>query len=261
MRVWWVLAALGCVGCNRGATPVAAVPDRSGGAIPALRAQRVANGVVRVDGRLDEAVWRTTGTTAGFVHPSTGKADPHSGVQAAAWIAWDDDHVYLAARVAERDPHSPFHPWEVDPHLWERASAVEWMIQPGDPGDNRQYLELQVDVADARWTTWFDDYNEPITASPDGQRRFGHQEWSPTLRTGVQVDRDHGVYTLEVGLAWRDIPAARVPVPPREGAVWRMNVYSFREGQRDALAWSPLLGEGNFHRAARFGRVTFVGAR
>jgi hypothetical protein len=36
-----------------------------------------------------------------------------------------------------------------------------------------------------------------------------------------------------------------------------MNFYSFRDGQRDSLAWSPIQGQGNFHRAARFGRVTF----
>jgi hypothetical protein len=37
-----------------------------------------------------------------------------------------------------------------------------------------------------------------------------------------------------------------------------MNVYSFRDGQRDSLAWSPTLGQGNFHFAPRFGRVIFV---
>jgi hypothetical protein len=34
-------------------------------------------------------------------------------------------------------------------------------------------------------------------------------------------------------------------------------LYSFRDGQSQALAWSPLRREGNFHRAKRFGRLRF----
>jgi hypothetical protein len=37
-----------------------------------------------------------------------------------------------------------------------------------------------------------------------------------------------------------------------------MNLYSFRDGQADAMSWSPLLGQGNFHRSSRFGRLRFV---
>jgi hypothetical protein len=47
-------------------------------------------------------------------------------------------------------------------------------------------------------------------------------------------------------------------VPPRPGDTWRINLYSFRDGQRAALAWSPTLRRGNFHKASRFGRVVFV---
>jgi hypothetical protein len=49
-----------------------------------------------------------------------------------------------------------------------------------------------------------------------------------------------------------------VPVPPRPGDVWRANLYSFRDGQGDSLAWSFIRGEGNFHRSSRFGRVVFT---
>jgi hypothetical protein len=34
-----------------------------------------------------------------------------------------------------------------------------------------------------------------------------------------------------------------------------MNVYAFRDGQRQSLAWSPLRGRGNFHKSERFGRI------
>ena len=58
-------------------------------------------------------------------------------------------------------------------------------------------------------------------------------------------------------LPWSAITGARVAVPPKAGDVWRANVYSFRDGQHQALAWSPLRRQGNFHKSSRFGRLTF----
>jgi hypothetical protein len=49
----------------------------------------------------------------------------------------------------------------------------------------------------------------------------------------------------------------RAPIPPRPGDIWRLNLYSFRDGQRLALGWSPIRGQGNFHRSSRFGRIQF----
>ena len=66
-----------------------------------------------------------------------------------------------------------------------------------------------------------------------------------------------GRYTIELALPWDTLASPNAGAPPHEGDVWRMNFYSFRDGQRDALAWSPTLGQGNFHRSARFGRVRF----
>jgi hypothetical protein len=131
------------------------------------------------------------------------------------------------------------------------------MIQPGDHGDNRHYYELQVDPAGARWETRFDDYNQPITQGADGQRHFGHESWATSMRTQATIARGQR-YVIEMAIPWRDFDAAgRANVPPRPGDVWRMNVYSFRDGQSDSLAWSPTLGQGNFHYAPRFGRVIF----
>jgi hypothetical protein len=227
--------------------------DRSDGAIPTLRAARFERGVIRIDGRLDEPVWQRTGSTGPLVGPLDGRPAPGSGVQASARIGWDDEYLYVGAVVYDADPVTPFRPDEVDPHLWERASAVELMIQPGDPGDNREYYEIQVDPAGAVWDTRFDDYNRPV-----GGARFGHQEWSAALRKAATVERGAGRYTLEIALPWSSLASSRASVPPRAGDTWRVNVYSFRDGQRDALAWSPTLGQGNFHRSARFGRVVFA---
>jgi hypothetical protein len=232
-------------------------PDRSGGEIPVLSARRVPDGTIRLDGRLDEAAWQAAGDTGGFVDPITGRPEPGSRVKGSARAAWDGRNLYLAFVIGDGDPVTPFAANEVDPHLWERSSAVEVMIQPGDPGNNSHYYELQVDPAGAVWDTRFDDYNRPITAGPDGRRRFGHQTWSSGVRKGIAVDRAAGRYTIELALPFSAFASPNASAPPREGDVWRMNFYSFRDGQRDALAWSPTLGQGNFHLSGRFGRVRF----
>ncbi len=247
-----LLLCFALIGACRGSasTPASSTPNTG-----TVRARRVAPGAIHVDGRLDEAAWRAPGTGR-FVSPGDGSAVPNSRVQAEAWFAWDDQKLYLAARVGDRSPVAPFAPTDEDPHLWERSSAVELMLQPGDRGDNRHYYEIQADTACAKWTTRFDDYNRPQGVDPSGRRTFGHQDWSPALECAANVTRDG--YTIELALPWRDVEGRdRASVPPRAGETWRANVYSFRDGQRDALAWSPLRGEGNFHYAPRFGRVVF----
>jgi Carbohydrate family 9 binding domain-like len=221
-------------------------------------AKKIASGTLHIDGRLDEAVWQTAKGTGPFVHPGTGQPEPRSQVQGEAWFAWDNTALYVAARVEDRAPVMPFARTEEDPHLWERSSAIELMLQPGDPGDNRNYYEIQIDPACAIWSTHFDDYNQPQRVGSDGRRRFGHQEWSPTIACAAHVES--GGYVIEFAVPWSALDGmSRTQVPPVVGATWRANVYSFRDGQRDALAWSALQGQGNFHFAPRFARLLFGG--
>jgi hypothetical protein len=244
------------VACKR-SEPIAA--DRGDGTIPVVRATRVSAGSIHIDGRTDEPAWEHAGQTGAFVQVGDGHPATNSRVPATARIAWDDTNLYVAVEVAERGPTTPFHHDDVDPHLWERASAVEMMIQPGDLGDNKDYYEIQVDTVGAVWDTHFDDYNRPVWQEPNGEMHFGHQEWDAHLQRAATVDNAGGSYTVEMALPWSSIQGARVPVPPHEGDTWRLNLYSFRDGQRDALAWSPILGKGNFHFASRWGRVVFAG--
>ena len=257
----WVIALAGC-GEPRAAHPPIPAVDRSDGALPELVVLAVAEGAIRVDGHLDEPAWRgATNGTGALVDVRTGQPSPRSRVQGGAWLAWDGRSLYLAARIDDPSPDAPFPAAEHDAHVWERSSGIELMLQPGDPGDNRDYYEIQIDTGGARWTSRFDDYHLPGGSDPrSGAPRFGHQEWDPGLRYGVAVERAGGYYDVEISLPWGDLgPSPRASVPPRPGDIWRANVYSFRDGQSDALAWSPTLGRGSFHFAPRFGRLVFGG--
>lgn len=242
----------GCRGCQDDVAPA----DRSDGKIPLLLAARLPAGAIKLDGVPDEAAWKKTGTTGAFVHPGTGRAVSGSLVNATAGIGWNKKELLLWFKVRDKDPTTPFKPGQEDPHIWARASAVELMIQPGDHGDNRSYFEIQVDTGGAIWDTLFDDYNLPITGKSSA-RRYGHQEWKVGLRQAVSVVRGSH-YTMELAIPWESLFSDRGSTPPRPGDTWRVNLYSFRDGQRASMAWSPIMGKGNFHKASRFGKVRFT---
>jgi hypothetical protein len=251
----YLAAFCAAAGCTRGptATPPAERPP------PLLCAPRLEPDSIHIDGRLDEPAWQRAGATGAFVGPADGKPSSASQANATARLAWDESNLYVSMVVADRDAASPFSRVQIDPHVWERASGIEVMLQPGNPGDNRDYYELQIDVNGAIWDTHFDDYNAPIVQGPGGQR-FGHQEWIARVQRAVVVDKATGRYSVEIAWPWSSLVRARTPVPPRPGDLWRINLYSFRDAQRDAMAWSPILGQGNFHRSSRWGRVRFAGA-
>ncbi len=253
------LFALVALGCHRqdpswAATPAVAHPGEPTIAGEPLAVPRLPSAPT-LDGKLDDAAWANAAVLGPLADPLNG-APLRSPVAAFARIGWTDEALWLGVVVRDKDPVAPFGRDEVDPHVWGKSSGVELMLQPGDPGDNRDYYELQVDVGGAVFDSHFDDYNAPITGS-DHAKIFGHQDWASGVERAAYVQRG-SFYSVEVKLPWRSIGGARVAVPPRPGDVWRLNLYRVRDGQRWALAWSPLRGQGNFHRASRFGRVRFT---
>jgi hypothetical protein len=204
------------------------------------------------DGKLDD--WAKAAVLGPLVEPGAG-GDARV-IPTFALAGWDDTRFHLAFVVRDADPVSTFSRADVDPHVWGASSGVEMMLQPGDPGDNKDYYELQVDVNGAVFDSHFDDYNAPITGTA-GARTFGHQDWSSQAERAIHVEKG-SFYAIEIAIPWSAFAEARVAIPPKPGDVWRMNLYSFRDGQRRALAWSPLRGQGNFHKIARFGRIRFT---
>ncbi len=228
---------------------------------PKANAPKFGKADIKIDGKLDEKAWEGAGFSGPFVSPGDGKSSPDHPVNAAAKLGWDEQNLYVGFVVEDKQPASPFKPTDKDPRIWEKSSAVELMIQPGDPGDNKGYYEIQVDVNGAVFDTAWDDYNQPITGGPDEATKvFGHMDWSSNLKQAVVVDKEKGNYTVEIAIPWASFKAREgVSIPPKEGDTWRVNLYSFKDGQRAALAWSPILGQGNFHKASRFAKLTFAG--
>jgi hypothetical protein len=212
---------------------------------------------VKLDGKLDEPFWHTTAQTQPFVHPGTGEALPESApIGGTARLRYDADRLYVAILAKDIDVRGGFAKDSLDPHLWTR-DTIELMLDPEGDGDNRDYYEIQVNPQGLVFDSHFDDYNRPRVL-PDGP--FGHEDWSAELDRGVTLqgtiddasDVDEG-YVVELALPFRSLSRIQ---PPREGTVWRANLYVMQDN--GGVSWSPILGQGNFHKAARFGRLEFA---
>lgn len=211
-----------------------------------------------IDGKLDDVGWTRAATTGSLVNVSTGEAPSANELGASVKLLYDQQALYLGFEVFDDDVRGGFDPSLPDPHLWTR-DTVEVMIDPDGDGDNRDYYELQVGPQNLVFDSAFDSYNQPHV-EPNGP--FGHQEWSSHVRSAVVVhgtlddDREDDGYVVEMAIPWSSFDKAK-RTPPKPADMWRMNFYAMQNN--GGIAWSPILGQGNFHKASRFGRVRFVG--
>jgi hypothetical protein len=233
--------------------------DERSKSVPALEVAQLQKGSpLRIDGKLDEPAWLAAADTSHFVNVRTGAPHPESPVQGSAKLLWDDKWLYVGFDVKDRDLSGGFDKTQKDPQLWTK-DCVELMIDPDGDGDNQDYYEIQINPQNLVFDSRFDSYNQP---RDEKNAKFGHQEWSSELTSAVQLegtldnpkDKDVG-YVVEARIPWASFDKAK-EAPPKPGATWRMNLYAMHDN--GGVAWSPILEQGNFHKAPRFGRVTWV---
>ncbi|HEY0466043.1 MAG TPA: carbohydrate-binding family 9-like protein [Polyangiaceae bacterium] len=227
--------------------------------IPELHAEKLEpTQTIKLDGKLDEPAWKTAASTGPLVDVRTGQPNRNFPLNAEVKVLWSDTGMYVAFSVADTDLIGGFKKGEQDPHLWTK-DTVEMMVDPDGDGDNKDYYEIQINPQNLVFDSQFDGYNEP-KVEPDGP--FGHQEWSANLKSAVSLDgtvdkstdEDRG-YTVEAFVPWKSFAKA-AKLPPEVGSSWRMNFYAMKNN--GGVSWSPILGQGNFHKASRFGRVVWT---
>jgi hypothetical protein len=227
--------------------------------IPTLQVEKLEPTVtIRLDGKLDEPAWKSAASTGPLVDVRTGEPNQAFPVNGEVKLLWSDAGLYVAFSIADTDIIGGFKKGDRDPHLWTK-DTVEMMVDPDGDGDNKDYYEIQINPQNLVFDSQFDAYNEPKT-EPDGP--FGHQDWSANLKSAVTIDgtldkssdEDRG-YTIEALIPWKSFSKAS-KVPPEVGSSWRVNFYAMKNN--GGVAWSPILGQGNFHRASRFGRIVWT---
>ncbi|MCC6216674.1 MAG: carbohydrate-binding family 9-like protein [Polyangiaceae bacterium] len=240
-------------------TSAAAAPPPPPPRTPMIRVDKLAKGTkITVDGKLDEEAWKSAPATGPFVDVRTGQPNKEFPVNGSARLLWDEQGFYVGFEVRDAKLTGGFPKGAKDPHLWTK-DTVELMVDPDGDGDNKDYYELQVGPQNLVFDSQFDDYNAP-KQDPDGP--FGHQEWSFGGKSAVTIDgtidkdddTDKG-YVVELFVPWKSFTKAKKS-PPAIGDVWRLNLYAMQGG--GGVAWSAILGQGNFHKAARFGKVLWA---
>jgi hypothetical protein len=252
-----------------GLTAGAAAEQHTTNDVPQLKVQKLAQGdKIVIDGKGDDKAWGSATSTGPFVDVLTGKANTAFPANATAKLAWDDTNLYVLYEVTEPEIVGYFtskekqpKDWTTDgqPKLWTK-DTIELMVDP--EGDNKDYYEIQINPQNKQFHTRYDSYNTPKT-EPDGP--FGHEDWNPKITSAVVVkgtldakgdnkkDKDSG-YTVEAAIPWAAFDKSPSH-PPKPFDTWRINLYAMKNNS--GVAWSPILGQGNFHKASRFGKVTW----
>ncbi len=235
--------------------------------VPVLSVNKLAsNAKITIDGKLNEPEWGGYAASTGpFVDVGSGKPNPTAPVSGSAKLLWDDKNLYVSYEVKDADAYVGFTDAKSQPNdftatglpkLWTK-DTVEMMVDPDPSGDNKDYYELQIGGRSIGvFHSQFDTLGQP-NGGPNGP--FGHEDWDPKLKSAVTLEKgpDGKVtgYVVEAAIPWAAYGKA-ANHPPLPGDVWRVNFYAMKNN--GGVAWSPILGQGNFHKASRFGRITWA---
>jgi hypothetical protein len=242
-------------------------PEQHTETVPSLTAAKLAsNDKITVDGKGGEAEWGGAASTGPFVDVGTGKPNAAVPVNGSAKLLWDDKNLYVLVQVQESDFYTGFTDAKSQPNdftaggqpkLWTK-DTIEMMVDPDPSGDNRDYYELQINPQNKIFKSQFDTLQQP-SGGPNGP--FGHEDWDLKIKSAVSIqkgpDGKPTGYTVEAAIPWAAYAKA-ANHPPKSGDVWRVNFYAMKNN--GGVAWSPILGQGNFHKSSRFGRITWTTA-
>jgi len=214
---------------------------------------------IRIDGKLDEAVWQRAPRSPRFVDIITGGRTLHD---THAMVVWDETNLYIAYRIEEPLVHAKYTNHN-DPIYYD--NDVEFFIAGRDA-----YYEFELNAFNTSYEVFFiwDDAYEKggfaktpefaraglkpfngvgFTKHPRGGR-LGNFNWIfPGKQTAVHIDgtvnddkdRDRG-WTVELAFPWKGLAwlakADNRPLPPREGDVWRMDFSRFNTYKEPAPA-------------------------
>ncbi len=222
----------------------------------------------KIDGKLDDPAWRAAPWTDDFVDIE-GERRPKPRFRTRAKMLWDDAYFYVGAELEE-------------PHVWATLTKHDSVIFHDndfevflDPdGDTHNYMEYEINALGTDWDLFLDKPYKDGGKADDG--------WEiPGLKKAVHVrgtlndprDTDAG-WSVEIAFPWGPLgKAGRAPVPPKDGAQWRVNFsrvewrhelvggkYRKVKGvPEDNWVWSPQYVI-NMHRPETWGYVQFTTA-
>ena len=252
-----------------GVAPKKEEPKHGATDIPQLFPVKLAAGEkIVIDGRGDEAAWGAAASTGPFVDVGTGRSAASYPVTGTAKVAWDNDNLYVLIEVKDADVLGVLHRQGVAAEGLDRHRAAD-DVEPRHRGDHdrSRRRRRQQGLLRAPDQPGEPRLQEPVrqlqlaedgAAGPVRARGLGPEDEDRGRACKGTIDKpddkDEG-YTVEAAIPWAAFEKGAKNRPPKPGDTWRMNFYAMENN--GGTGWSPILGQGNFHRASRFGRVTW----
>ncbi|MFA6714999.1 MAG: sugar-binding protein [Victivallaceae bacterium] len=247
---------------------------------------------MKIDGKLDEQVWRNAMPSPVFAELETGLPARYP---VKARMLWDDQYLYIAFEVD-------------DPNVWAKkiirdvpmaggSTAKVTMLKaprgkplPGtykenfvkvyfDPDrDGRNYTEFHVTPINTvcdKWqeTPWQASVCRRLGIKYPGTAKI-HVDWDcPGLRTAVAIngslndpyDIDEG-WTVEMAIPFNSLKilSNSACFPPRPGDLWRFHLgrrYVAKPGAKATYWGWPVLGQLDCHNVDRWAYASFAEAK
>ena len=217
--------------------PSAAAPTTDAGVgRPTMRAKRVEDGAITIDGNEDVA-WKTAAPVT-FATDWSGVATARSTRVRAAWgksalyLLWDVEDTSVLADETR--------PVETEREKLYEEDCVELLLAP-DPAERTRYFEVEVGPL-----------GHFLDLSVDRRTNKSDVAWSSAPEIATRVDRAHHHVTIEVALRAPEIVKAL-----KAGAQLPLGLYRMDgKGPRLYLAWSPTrTPKPNFHVPEAFGTL------
>jgi Domain of unknown function (DUF5916)/Carbohydrate family 9 binding domain-like len=189
-------------------------------------------GAVKVDGMLDDRVWRRARPVTGFV-----QAEPHGGSRATqrtqVWVAFDRRTLYIAAYCHDTDVS---------------GEVVNDISRDFVASDQDAFAVILDTFGDRR--NGYEFITNPEGAKYDAQianeGRETNQSWDAVWR--VRAHRGHGGWTVEMAIPFRSIRFAE-----GRNQVWGINFERRLRRNNEVDYWSPV------PRAYDLSRVSLAG--
>lgn len=221
---------------------------REVGPVPVYQVHRAPHAIV-VDGKLDDAAWKTAQTIE-FQFPWSQQTGAKQ--KTVARLLWDDNYLYVGYDCEDSDVVA--HYTERDDPTY-KDDAVEIFINP-DPAQTYYYgMEMN-----ARATLY--DYFYVFPKFLLKRVNFSGVQLATNIRGTLNQtgDRDQG-WSLEVAIPWANFEELAKKLPPERRSFWTANLnrWDGTEPNRRLSQWSDsAMDTPNPHNPARFGKLMFV---
>ncbi len=215
---------------------------------------RWAAAAIEIDGKADEAAWKSAQEIIKFGLPWLKENARASKTATKAGLLWDREFLYFFADLEDHDLFADVS--EHDGKCWDN-DVFELFFRPSM--ERPAYYEFQVNALGTKFDS----------IMPKGGRPFeevikdGRFEWkTAVVRRGTldnRKDRDQG-WSVEGRIPWTDL--VRTGGRPQAGDVWRFALcrYDYTFGQEPELSSCAPLTERSFHQTEQYAKLKFVAA-